>query len=131
MKRPAIIATAASLLLTGAGAWAATDSEAQLAKMLEDHVAGEPLDCIPTDEHGPNQLTIVDGVAVVYRSGKTIYVNRPANASTLDWNDVLVIERFAGSRLCRHDRVYTHDRGGLGRTGVVFLEQFVPYKKAG
>ena len=130
MKRLALIASAA-LVATGTAAWAGGDGEAKLADMLQDRVAGAPLDCIVFDEDGPNSLTIVDGAAVVYRRGDTIYVNRPANPATLDWNDVLVVERFAGSTLCRHDRVFTHDRGGLARTGVVFLEQFVPYSKAG
>ena len=60
MKRLAIFTSGAFLLVTGTAAWAGTDSEAKLAKMLENHVAGAPLDCIPVDEHGPNSLTIVD-----------------------------------------------------------------------
>jgi hypothetical protein len=131
MKRLAFLTSAALLLSTGTVASAGNDSEAKLADLLQDRVAGAPLDCIAFDENGPNGLTIVDRAALVYRRGDTIYVNRTANPSILDWNDVLVVERFARSALCRHDRVFTHDRGGLGRTGAVFLEQFVPYTKAG
>ena len=112
-----------------ATAAAGADSSA-LDAMLRDRAAGAPVDCIPMHSNGPSSLTIVDGVALVYRDGDTIYVNRTANPRILDWSDVLVIERFGDSRLCRHDRIYTHDRSSLGRTGVVFLERFVPYVKA-
>ena len=133
MRARAIIscAIAAGLALAGAAAQAGTDYEAKLAELLEGRVAGAPVDCIPHDSHGAGSLTIVDRTAVIYRRGDTIYVNRTANPKNLDWNDVLVVERFSGSRLCRQDRIFTHDRGGFGRTGVVFLERFVPYKKAG
>jgi hypothetical protein len=131
MKRLALITSAALMLSIGSPAGAGNDSEARLATLLQNRVAGAPLDCIVFDESGPNNLTIVDHAAVVYRRGGTIYVNRTANPAILDWDDVLVVERFAGSTLCRHDRVFTHDRSGLGRTGVVFLEQFVPYTRAG
>jgi hypothetical protein len=108
---------------------AAGAKESALDTMLRDRVAGTPVDCINTQASGPYGLTIVDGTALVYRDGKTLYVNRTANPETLDRDDMLVIEQFGGSRLCRHDRVYTHDRTSGGRTGVVFLSEFVPYKK--
>ena len=116
--------------LTAAAAAAAAEDD-PLAAMLRDRVAGAPVDCIATHSSGPYGLTIVDGTALVYRDGKTLYVNRTANPRTLDRDDMLVIEQFGGSRLCRHDRVFTHDRTSGGRTGVVFLTEFVPYRKAG
>ena len=65
--------------------------------------------------------------AIVYKDGRTIYVNRTANPETLDWDDVLVIQRFTGSQLCKLDRVTTVDRTGGFFSGVVFLSDFVPY----
>ena len=125
------VAMAAALAVAGTPALAKVAGEASLARMLDGRVAGQPVDCIPLSVHGGSNLTVVDGVGIVYRIGDTIYVNRTANPRILDWDDVLVLEPATGSQLCRHDQVYTHDRSGLARTGVVFLEQFVPYKRAG
>ena len=131
-RKPILISTVAAALALAAGAASArTDGDAKLAKMLQGRVAGQPADCIPADINGATSLTIVDGTALVYRKGRTIYVNRVNNPETLDWDDLLVVERFTGTQLCRHDRVYTHDRLSMGRTGIVFLGEFVPYTKAG
>jgi len=121
---------AAALVLAASPLRAGGNDAAELDKLLAGRVAGEPVDCVQTDNHGAGNLTIIDGVGLVYRRGDTIYLNRTANPETLDWNDLLVTEPFSGSRLCRHDRVYTHDRTSYGRTGVVFLDRFVPYRKA-
>lgn len=108
---------------------APSKGELKLAKMLEGRVAGEPERCINTFRSG--NLTIVDGTALVYRDGKTIWVNRTRNPDSLDDDDYLVIRKYgSSSQLCRLDNVTTHDRTGNFFTGVVFLEDFVPYRKA-
>lgn len=103
--------------------------EQQLAKMLAGRVAGEPERCINT--FGNGNLQIIDGTALVYRQGKTVWVNRTRNPDSLDDDDYLVIRKYgSSSQLCRLDNVTTHDRGGNFFTGVVFLEDFVPYRKS-
>jgi hypothetical protein len=103
--------------------------ETKLAKMLEGRVAGEPTRCINT--FGNGSLQIIDDTALVYRQGRTLWVNRTANPRGLDSDDYLVIRKFgSGSQLCRLDNVTTQDRSGNFFTGVVFLEDFVPYRKA-
>lgn len=110
-------------------ALAPSKGEVKLAKMLEGRVAGEPARCINT--FGSGNLTIVDGTALIYRDGKTIWVNRTRNPDSLDDDDYLVIRKYgSSSQLCRLDNVTTHDRTGNFFTGVVFLEDFVPYRKA-
>lgn len=102
-------------------------AEAQLAKKLEGRVAGEPVRCIslPTIRSS----TVIDGVGIVYDSGNTLYVNRPANgASTLDDDDILVTNT-TGTQLCDLDIVRLVDRGTRFQTGFVGLGKFVPYKK--
>lgn len=108
---------------------APSKGEQQLAKMLEGRVAGEPERCINT--MGGGNLTIVDGTALVYRDGRTLWVNRTRHPEGLDDDDYLVIRKFgSASQLCRLDNVTTHDRQGNFFTGVVMLEDFVPYRKA-
>lgn len=119
-----------ALALGGATAVQAKDNskgEEKLAKLLEGRVAGEPKSCISTNRS--NNMHVIDNTAIVYEDGKTIWVNRTAHPENLDWNDILVINRFSGSQLCRLDQVTTIDQGSGFFTGVVFLQDFVPYRK--
>lgn len=106
-----------------------TKGEKKLAKMLEGREAGEGQRCIRTS---PSRgLTIIDGTAIVYREGKTIWVNRTRHPGSLDDDDMLVIRKFgSANQLCRLDNVTTRDRFSLFFTGVVMLEDFVPYRVA-
>lgn len=98
----------------------------QLAKLLQGRVAGQPRSCINTRVN-QNQR-VIDGTAVVYGSGKTIWVNVPRNAEDLDRDDAMVI-RTHGSQLCRQDIVTTIDTASHMYTGNVFLGNFVPYTR--
>ena len=121
-------ASAVALLTAPALAKPRLTGEERLARMLEGRAAGEPQSCI----FAPNssQLSVIDNTALVYKSGNTIYVNRPANPRSLDSGDVLVIDRLS-HQLCSTDMVSTRSQGGSTSfyTGSVFLGQFVPYKK--
>ena len=118
----------AALAVSFGGSVAAKDKktgEEKLTEMLKGRVAGEPKSCITTFR-GDN-MTIIDHTAIVWREGKTIWVNRTQHPEDLDWNDILVIQKFTASQLCKLDKVNTIDRGGGFLTGVVFLTDFVPY----
>ena len=127
------IAVAASLLVSASAEAKRDDApypkgEARLAKMLDGRVAGQPQSCIFAP--GSNELTVIDKTALVYKSGNTLYVNRPANPRDLSSNEVLVIDRQA-HQLCNTDMVQTMSQGTPHFfTGSVFLGQFVPYRKA-
>jgi hypothetical protein len=126
--RKIITALAIGALALSGGAVVAKEKksgEQELAEMLEGRVAGEPMRCIPTWRS--DSMSIIDNTAIIYKRGRTIYVNRTAHPESLDWDDVLVIHRFSGSELCKLDRVTTIDRSGGYFTGVVFLTDFVPY----
>lgn len=129
MKTSRLFIAAAVLALAGATANSADKTEkgeAKLAKMLEGRTAGEPVTCIPSIKG--NRLEVIQGVAMVYKIGDTIYVARPAHAEELARDDILVIDRFGG-QICNTDVVRTVDRSGGYFTGVVFLSKFVPYAK--
>ena len=123
---------AAALLLAGTTALAADKptraekNEAKLAELLKGRTAGEPVSCISA--YQSDKLEVIEGVAMVYGSGDTIYVARPSNPQSLRWNDVIVINR-TGGQLCNTDIVRTVDRLGGFTTGVLFMDKFVPYKK--
>ena len=130
--RPLIVAAVA--LVAGATALAADKpsraekSEARLAALLKGRAAGTPLSCLPGFQS--DQLEVIEGVALVYGRGDTIYVARPSNPQSVRWDDVVVINR-SGGQLCSTDIIHTVDRVSGFTTGVVFLDKFVPYKKQG
>ncbi len=103
--------------------------QAQLARALEGRVAGNPVDCIQLRNIRSSQ--IIDKTAIVYDGpGDTLYVNYPdAGAQSLD-NWVYQVTDTHSSQLCSIDTVKLYDRGSNSFSGVVFLGQFIPYRKA-
>ena len=125
----AIAATALSLTLApAAGAKEKLTGEEKLAKMLEGRTAGEPRNCLSS--HALDRMTVINDTAIVYRDGRTLWVNVPRNAQDLDDDDVMVTRQF-GTQLCKQDTVTTMDRMGGFFNGVVFLGDFVPYRVEG
>jgi hypothetical protein len=128
--RALAIVLAASALVAGGSVLSAKPKltpQQRLEKLLEGRVAGKPTTCISTSD--TRDMEIIDGVALVYRSGSTLYVNRPKNPEDLDSDDILVI-RPSGSQLCRLDMIHTVDRVGHFTTGFINLGDFVPYRRA-
>jgi hypothetical protein len=124
-----IVSAALAVLLSTVPATAAPrlSPEQQLARELEGRVAGEPRNCV--NLRNLRSSRIIDDTAIVFDAGSTIYVNRPrAGASSLDHWDTLVTKPF-GSQLCSIDTVQLYDSGSRMLTGIVFLGDFVPYKK--
>jgi hypothetical protein len=104
------------------------DGEAKLASLLEGRVAGEPVDCVQL--RNIRSSRIIDKTAIVYGSGRTIYVNRPrAGAEDLNSWDTQITKPTL-SQLCSIDVVRMYDRTSRVQTGAVFLGEFVPYRKA-
>ncbi len=130
-KLSALIAasTALTMLAVPTAAQERPRGEAKLAQMLEGRVAGEPQQCIRM--LGSDNLTTIDGTALVAKRGDTIWVNRTANPQSLNDNDYLVIHKFSSSQLCRLDQITTAHRTGNFFSGVIFLEEFVPYRRQG
>lgn len=100
--------------------------EAELAKLLEGRVAGEPVRCLSDSKR--SQMQIVDRTAFVFSSGDTIYVNRPDGALFLDDFDVPVFKMF-GSDLCRMDRVEMRGRTSSMSGPTLTMGEFVPYRR--
>jgi hypothetical protein len=122
-------ALAAATLVIGAGGAQAKprlSGEERLEKLIEGRVAGTPVSCISQSDR--NDVEVIDKTAIVYGSGRTIYVNRPRYPNSLDSDDVLVT-RLHGSQLCRLDSVRQHDRTTQTYTGFVMLGDFVPYRR--
>ena len=104
-----------------------TRGEEKLAKLLDGRVAGEPQSCIRT--LGSRNLSQIDGTALTYRDGDTVWVNYTRNPDSINDRDIMVIDRFSGSSLCRTDQVKLVDRVNGFLSGILLLDEFVPYKK--
>ncbi|MFO7325718.1 MAG: hypothetical protein DIU62_008385 [Pseudomonadota bacterium] len=129
MKSPAWV-IAAALAFTGAVADAADrkeQNEARLARMLEGRVAGEPVNCITAFR--TSGLMVLENVGLVYDAGEVIYVARPRDPEGLGPDDIVIMER-SGSQICTTDIIRTIDRATGFHSGVVFIDKFVPYRKA-
>jgi len=122
-------ATAACAALSAPAAFAKekNSGEEELEELLEGREAGEPTSCISDFRSGRN-LRVIDGTALVYGRGRTIYVNRTRNPERIDDRDVLVSRRF-GSQICKQDIVTKVDRHNGFFSGTVFLTDFVPYTR--
>jgi len=125
-----LIALLAGALMLGGAAQARqpADREAELARALQGRVAGEPVRCI--DLHRVRSSRIIPDTAIIYDAGSVVYVNRPANgAEQLNQWDTMVT-RTHTSQLCNVDTVTMVDQASRSFTGVVFLGEFVPYRRA-
>jgi hypothetical protein len=72
---------------------------------------------------------VIKNSAIIYDSGSTLYVNRPrAGAQSLDEQDILLTRTFS-SQLCSGDVVEVIDGSSGMLRGLVFLGDFVPYKR--
>lgn len=100
--------------------------EQELAELLEGYEAGEPVNCLSRFQR--DRLRVIDGTALVFRNGRTIYVNRTSAPQFIDDFDLPVFKPF-GTNLCRLDQVEFIDRFGGFRGPVVSLNEFIPYTR--
>jgi len=124
-----IFAAVSALAFAGAAnAVPREKGEAELAKLLQGRVAGPPTGCIRTFSN--NDMKKIEGTALVFGRGDTIYVNRTTDPASIDEDDALFIRKMGtGSELCRTDIITTFDPTAHFYTGNVFLTEFVPYRR--
>ena len=128
MRKLVLSLASFAVAATAAPAIAAKASpEQKLARELEGRVAGDPVRCI--NLRNVRSTRIIDDTAIVYDAGSTLYVTRPrGGAESLDSWDILVT-KLHSSQLCSIDTVHLHDAGSRMLSGIVFLGDFVPYRK--
>jgi hypothetical protein len=120
---------AASMLIGGPALAKPVDHEAELARRLAGRVAGDPVQCI--DLHRVRSSQVINDTAIVWDAGGVVYVSRPVNgADSLDENDTMVL-RLPTTQLCNVDTVTMVDRVSGMLTGIVFLGDFIPYRREG
>lgn len=128
MRKIAIALTAVSALLAGPALEARSRQtpEQELAKLLDGRVAGTPRSCI--SQYDARDIRVIDGKALVFGWGNTIWVNVPRNAGDVDSDDVLLTRNYGG-QFCSLDIVQTLDRSSHMFNGSLSLGDFVPYRR--
>lgn len=128
MKKATLFLAAVAMLASApAFAGSRPTPDEQLAKILAGRVAGKPVSCI--DPRSNTDTRIIDKTAIVYGSGRTIYLQQPDNPKALNRDDILVTELRGSGQLCDIDIVRLHDRTGGWYRGFVGLNKFVPYTR--
>lgn len=122
-----LAALAGPVLVAPARAAPRLTPDQELAKALAGRVAGKPVSCI--DPRTNSSSRVISGTAILYGSGRTIYVQKPANPESLRDDDILVTELRGTSQLCTVDIVRLVDRNGGWQRGFVSLNPFVPYTR--
>ena len=120
----------ATLMLVAGGSLllgAAPRGEDRLARELDGRTAGQPRNCVPIVQN--EALRIVDENSLVYREGRTLWVNRlPKPCRGLRPDQTLVV-RPTGAQHCRGDYVRSLLRGTTIPTGLCRLGEFTPYQR--
>ncbi|WP_076068799.1 hypothetical protein [Sphingomonas montana] len=99
-----------------------------LDKELAGTVAGKPVDCISLPRVR-SSMTLSNPDTIIYRIGRTRYVNQPAGGCNLR-SDPIIVSQPPSTRLCRGDIISLVDRSSRFPVGSCGLGSFVPYTPA-
>jgi hypothetical protein len=118
------------VIALGAGAAAAPrpTGEAKLQKMLQGYTAGPSTSCVSLTPSMDS--TKIEGIGVVYKRGRTLYVNRFANGCPWLTGFTGTVTRTPSTQLCRGDIVRIVDFTSGIEGGSCVLDDFTPYEKA-
>ena len=98
-------------------------------KALAGKVAGKPESCLPL--YRSNDMTVIDDDTILYRDGRTTYVNQPlGGCNNLGNGSYALVTRSTGSQLCRGDIAEVRDMTAGITVGSCALGDFVPYRPA-
>jgi hypothetical protein len=123
-----LLASLALASMVAAPALAHRDTpDVQLQKLLAGRVAGKPVSCLPFSQ--ANDSRVINGKAIVYKFGGTLYVNQPRSGAEDLNDDNIIVTRQFGSQLCDVDSVHLIDRSTGFPRGFIILDKFVPYTK--
>ena len=131
-SRALVLAIALAALTSSAPLLAREDDKHgadRLAKLLGNRMAGKPVDCVSLRQLGSS--TIIDGSAIAYDAGGTIFVNHPRSGADAleDDGDTVLVTTSPLSQLCKLESVRLVSRTTGFYKGFVTLDAFVPYRR--
>lgn len=102
-------------------------AQATYDKLLAGKTAGRPAKCLPLQRS--NDMQVIDDDTILYRDGRTTYVNKPlGSCNLLSRGSYALVTRSSGSQLCRGDIANVVDASTGVTVGSCALGDFVPYK---
>lgn len=121
-----ILTPFAAIAAVGCMAPAPPPSGDALASFVVGNPTGPARACVSRLSN--SGLTIVDGRTILYREGRTSWVNRlPAACPGLEPLNTLIIESH-GSQQCRGDHVRALEPGAVIPGPICILSDWVPYR---
>ena len=104
-------------------------AQATYDKVLAGKTAGRPEKCLPL--RSSNDMVVLDDDTMLYRNGRTTYVNKPlGSCSLLGRGSYALVTRSIGSQLCRGDIGTVTDMTSGMTVGSCAMGDFVPYRPA-
>ena len=104
-------------------------AQATYDKLLAGKTAGRPEKCLPL--RSSNDMVVIDDDTILYRNGRTTYVNKPlGSCSLLGRGSYALVTRSIGSQLCRGDIGTVTDMTSGMTVGSCAMGDFVPYRPA-
>jgi len=98
-------------------------------KALAGKTAGKPESCLPLQRS--NDMQVIDDNTILYRDGRTTYVNTPlGGCNNLGNGSYALVTQSQGSQLCRGDIAQVRDMTTGVTVGSCALGDFVPYRPA-
>ena len=98
-------------------------------KALAGKVAGKPESCLPLQRS--NDMVVIDDDTILYRDGRTTYVNQPlGGCNNLGNGSYALVTHSTGSQICRGDIAQVQDLTAGITVGSCALGDFVPYRPA-
>jgi hypothetical protein len=102
-------------------------AQRQYDNLLRGKVAGKAEKCLPT--YQSNDMTIIDDDTILFRDGRTVYVNHPpGGCMNLDRSGSALVTRNFGPQLCRGDIATVMDNTSGITVGSCSLGDFIPYR---
>ena len=96
-------------------------------KALAGKVAGKAESCLPL--YRSNDMMVIDDDTILYRDGRTTYVNKPlGGCNNLGNGSYALVTRSQGSQLCRGDIAQVTDLISGVTVGSCALGDFVPFR---
>lgn len=98
-------------------------------QLLAGRVPGRPERCLPRQRS--NDMRVIDDDTILYRDGRTTYVNKPIGSCTnLARGSYALVTRSIGSEMCRGDIATVVDTSTGTVVGSCAIGDFVPYRPA-
>ena len=131
MRMILLAAAATSLVgcqsIEGPPAQRSAEAQANYDRLLAGKSPGPAESCLPLQR--TNDMTVIDDETILYRVGRTTYVNQPlGGCNSIGRGGYALVTRPSGSQLCRGDIATVVDVSTGTTVGGCSMGDFVPYR---